>query len=503
MIRINDQAAKPLRNFWSNIHFHPTDAIEDDWGRYTLDNVAKDHAAITVRMYSMFEDIVKKDENGRLVYDFTKNDVRIDYMVSRGFNLLISYNFIPPCISGSDDRSNTEVRVGSRYKGKFLATEPPEDWSLWEEICYEYTKHLVERYGLELVSTWYLQCFNEPDVSGFFMKSLGKREDAREIRLSEYIKMYEAFERATRRVSEKLKIGGPTASNVRFFEPFIACASEKKLKLDFACAHSYGTNPAAINEGRRQIGVQNNINTINGYITKLRQYYKDIEMVVDEWGASGAGFCNLEDCPKLIFRENEVFSAFFAKLICECVKQEVDISKLMICLSGSHQPHQMENHFPEFNGFRSFFTEHFIKKPIYNAYVLAAKLKEKLFECDPGVENLSVLATGGENGVTVLLAYASADFSEDLPEVNDSLKLNLDGKYKVTKWLIDKNTTNPYRVWEREKLPAFPSEKELGLLREAGEMKPIAEYEIEAAGETGIDFTLSANGIMLIDFEKI
>ena len=43
---------KKLHNFWNHIHFHPTDAIEDDWGRGILDNVVKDNVAQTVCMYS-------------------------------------------------------------------------------------------------------------------------------------------------------------------------------------------------------------------------------------------------------------------------------------------------------------------------------------------------------------------------------------------------------------------------------------------------------------------
>ena len=36
---------KPLPNFWCNIHFHPTDAVEDMWGKNNLDQVAADRSA--------------------------------------------------------------------------------------------------------------------------------------------------------------------------------------------------------------------------------------------------------------------------------------------------------------------------------------------------------------------------------------------------------------------------------------------------------------------------
>ena len=49
---------KKQSNFWNNIHFHPTDAIEDDWGKRILDTIAEENIADTVRMYAMLEDIV-------------------------------------------------------------------------------------------------------------------------------------------------------------------------------------------------------------------------------------------------------------------------------------------------------------------------------------------------------------------------------------------------------------------------------------------------------------
>ena len=40
-----DRVIKKQHNFWNHVHFHPTDAIEDDWGRNILDQVAADGVA--------------------------------------------------------------------------------------------------------------------------------------------------------------------------------------------------------------------------------------------------------------------------------------------------------------------------------------------------------------------------------------------------------------------------------------------------------------------------
>ncbi len=84
--------------------FHPTDAIEDDWGKRILDRIAADGAIKTVRIYNMLEDIVSMDADGKLQYDYTLNDYRLDYLLEKGFTPLIAYAFIPPCIASDAGR---------------------------------------------------------------------------------------------------------------------------------------------------------------------------------------------------------------------------------------------------------------------------------------------------------------------------------------------------------------------------------------------------------------
>ena len=99
MVTIFNEVIKRQKNFWNNCLFHPTDAVEDDWGRRILDQMAEDKAIQTVRIYTMFEDIVSLDENGNLRYDFTENDVRLDYLLEKGYDLLLAYGAMPDCIA--------------------------------------------------------------------------------------------------------------------------------------------------------------------------------------------------------------------------------------------------------------------------------------------------------------------------------------------------------------------------------------------------------------------
>ena len=91
MIRIHNEVIRNQPNFWSNCLFHPTDAVEDPWGKRILDRMAEDGAIKTVRIYTMFEDIVYLDEEGKLQFDFRVSDLRLDYLMGKGYDLLLAY----------------------------------------------------------------------------------------------------------------------------------------------------------------------------------------------------------------------------------------------------------------------------------------------------------------------------------------------------------------------------------------------------------------------------
>ena len=147
-------SGKNKPNFWNNIHFHPTDAVEDLWGQDILNKVAVDGSARYVRLYTMFEDVVSRKENGELKFDFSEQDVRLDYMVSVGYKLLLCFNFMPIAMA----KTPTELS-GPRYKDKRFCRSNPHDYDEWRQLCEAQARHLVERYGLDVVSQWLFHCW--------------------------------------------------------------------------------------------------------------------------------------------------------------------------------------------------------------------------------------------------------------------------------------------------------------------------------------------------------
>ncbi|MBE6645558.1 MAG: hypothetical protein E7612_09340, partial [Ruminococcaceae bacterium] len=337
MIKIKNQVIREQKNFWNDCIFHPTDAVEDSWGKRILDRMSEDKSIDTVRIYAMLEDIVYLGEEGEIKYDFRISDLRLDYLVERGYNILIAYGGIPDCIAMPGGVKTSVSKNKTRYKGKLWNSMPPKDYKVWEEICYQYTKHIVERYGIDVVSKWYLHCFNEPDHVGFFLSHLDRTEVG--ARLSAYCPLYEGFVRGVLRAEEQLHIGGPAlAGNLDFFKGFLDFVKEKNLRLDYIAVHNYGTDPFRLRDGVNKIDVEHNIDNHLKHLEVIKDCgFADCEVVVDEWGMCTRGFWNVEECPQLMVREHEVFSAYYTKLIRRFIDIDPNLSKLMICLSGQHE----------------------------------------------------------------------------------------------------------------------------------------------------------------------
>ena len=133
----------------------------------------------------------------------------------------------------------------------------------------------------------------------------------------------------------------------------------------------------------------------------IRKYgFEDTELIFDEWGASAQGFYNIEECPTFIFRENEIYSAYFAKLIYQLIESGINISKMMICLSGQHEM------VVDFSGFRNFFTLNFIAKPIYNAHLLTSKMGDLLVRTERDNENVFAFST------KIYFIYIDCDYQD-------------------------------------------------------------------------------------------
>jgi xylan 1,4-beta-xylosidase len=484
-IYVNKECTR-VNNFWNAVHFHPTDAIEDEWGRKIIDEIAAGKAAGFMRIYAMLEDIVSGDGKGGLTYDFSLSDKRIDYLVQKGFRLLICFNFMPDCIASVPDR---DMGI-PRYKGKRVNNSVPVHYRLWEEVCFKYMKHLLERYGEERLSEWRFHCWNEPDHEYWVTSKtcFDYDRDNDDDKIKEYIKLYDYFLLGVTRAFSGAKIGGPSAAaSDRFLRSFIEhVASEDSARLDFLSMHAYSDIKYEGTDGKM---CPENILKRAMLVKELLDKYGlgGTEIIIDEWGAAAGGFLSIKKNPEMVFRENEYFAAFYFRLIELIAKSGVQVSKMLICLSGQHKS------VSDFDGYRSFFTLSGYKKPIYNAYCLSARLGEHWLDCSG--ENC--IPTVNENGDIVIAVYS---LKSELEKI--SLKLSgLCGCYEFRRTRIDRNDANSYGAWLEAGAPERPDNSLKKYIRERGELETFVET-IYSDGAYSYEAVFEGAGVELIELIK-
>lgn len=489
-----DQKDKDLKNFWNHVVFHPTDAIEDDWGQAVLERIYQDKAVRTVRIYTMFEEIVTLDENGQMQYDFTNNDFRLDYLVSKGFDILLSYGFVPGFLT------EDENFFKPRYKGKKLQFAKITDYGRWEEICRVYTQHIVDRYGEDTVAKWHLNCYNEPNSPHFFYKDCPDLKT----KIAEYCKLYDGFEAGITAVSRKIPIGGPalagSATNFEFLAGLLKHIKETGRKIDFVNFHRYCTNPKMIRQNELPLRFNTGIDSVLNVARLVKCCgFEGLPILWGEWGASSEGYKTINDVPEYTFRDNEVYAAYFVKLLTFWDERNAPFDKMIFCLSGQ------DSNDKDFLGYRNFFTKNGYAKPIYNAFVLAGKLGEEKLNFFTPVRTLgtawtSMMPTKHVDGhMSILMSYANDDLNPNIESCETTVEvLGLDRTYRVRKYIIDAEHANAIYKYRQLGCPDEPTEEQKKAIREFGELKEEDVGKVSAE-ENSIQFEMPGNSVVLLE----
>jgi len=92
----------------------------------------------------------------------------------------------------------------------------------------------VDRYGIDEVSQWYFEVWNEPNID--FWTGVPKEET--------YHRLYEVSARALKRVSSRLRVGGPATAQAAWVDRFIRHCVEAKVPVDFVSTHVYANDTA-------------------------------------------------------------------------------------------------------------------------------------------------------------------------------------------------------------------------------------------------------------------
>ena len=195
--------------------------IRDDFGA-ALARARDELGATTVRAHAILhDDLAVCGPDGEL--DFTRVDAVYDEVLDLGYRPIVELSFMPAALA---------TDPGARVFDYGAIISPPADWDAWTRLVAAFTRHCVDRYGLDEVRHWGFEVWNEPNLEVFWT---GTQQD--------YFRLYDVTTRAVRSVDDRLLVGGPGTAQSGWILDFLDHVQARDVPLDFVSTHIYGTYP--------------------------------------------------------------------------------------------------------------------------------------------------------------------------------------------------------------------------------------------------------------------
>ena len=186
-----------------------------------------------VRFHGILNDevgVYSEDAEGKPVYNFSYVDQIYDGLLEEGVRPVVELDLMPRQLAVNPD---------SHYKDFWDEPNisPPKDETKWENLVHALASHLVARYGIEEVSQWWFEVWNEPNISSW---QGSPKQDT-------YFELYDHAAHALKSVSPRLRVGGPASAYGAWIPDLIAHATRNNVPIDFVSGHVYGgDNPKKV-----------------------------------------------------------------------------------------------------------------------------------------------------------------------------------------------------------------------------------------------------------------
>ena len=182
-----------------------------------------------VRFHAILHDelgVYNEDEHGNPVYNFSYVDQVYDGLLKDGVKPFVEISFMPRKLAFNPDALHPFW-----YKPN---VSPPKSMDRWDDLIRHFTQHLVDRYGLDEVSTWYFEVWNEPNID--FWNGIPRQRS--------YFDLYAHTARDVKSVSERLRVGGPATAAAAWVADFLKFTAQNRVPVDFVSTHGYADDTA-------------------------------------------------------------------------------------------------------------------------------------------------------------------------------------------------------------------------------------------------------------------
>ncbi|MRX49938.1 cellulase family glycosylhydrolase [Paracoccus sp. S-4012] len=428
-------ATVPFPHFWELCvgSDHAPVALRADWQAQLL-RCRDDLGFRYVRFHGILSDDMGTlvNQNDRLVYSFYNADTVFDFLVSAGMKPFVELSFMPLALSSGPD-------FVFRYKANVT---PPRDYDQWGTLISKLVAHWVNRYGLEEVSTWFFEVWNEPNLKAFWT---GTQAD--------YFRLYEVTARAIKAISPELKVGGPATAANGWIADFISFCEAHGVPNDFISTHHYPTDafgkPGDDTETQlaaSRIGVlREQAAAVRGQAAGRPVYYT-------EWSTSSNSRDPLHDHP---------YAAAYA------VKTILDMGDLVQGYSyWAFSDIFAENFFSSvpFHGGFGLMSIYGIPKPAYRAFEILHRLGGRMHPMQGAHETVSAWMVSGEDRSTVVITNLALPRH---PIAAETVRIELENspawrEAQVAR--IDAGHANATAAWQAMASPGYPTQAQVAEL---------------------------------------
>jgi xylan 1,4-beta-xylosidase len=471
-IEIDAQAqARPFPHTWERM-FGSERAIVTlrDSYRRDLRTVKEATGFEYVRFHAIFHDevgVYDEDAAGQPIYNFSYVDQIYDGLLENGVRPFVELSFTPKKLAAR------ELFHPFWYRP---IVAPPKDWAKWGDLIAHFAQHLVDRYGIDEVSHWYFEVWNEPNIDFW----------AGEPKQATYFQLYDAAATALKRVNPALRVGGPATAQAAWIEPFIKHAVDNQVPIDFASTHVYANDT-----GQNVFGTEEFIPRTEMLGRAVRKVHDEVKRSTRPdlpifWSEYNASYKN----------EPEVTDAIFmGPWLANTIRQSDGLADILSYWAMSDVFEEQGVIKEPFYGGYGLMAEGGVAKPAFNAFKLLHRLGTRRVE----VTSSSALVTRRDNGSWVIAVWNLQQPEEHGPskEVAITFKGSTRGR-RATIARVDAAHGSVLPAYEAMGRPISPTPEQLRTLRRATELGPA---ETAKFSDGRLLITLPPHGLALVEVQ--
>lgn len=453
-------------------------ALRDDY-RKNLDAVHQATGVGYIRFHGILDHdvgLVQRDAQGKISYNFSYIDQIYDGLLEHGFKPFVELGFMPPELT-SDPAALQEFWYHPNVA-------PPKDYAEWDAMIGALARHLVERYGIDEVASWYFEVWNEPNI-GFWA---GRPAQAT------YFTLYDHTARALKAVSPRIRVGGPSTAQAAWATDFLAHTHKNNVPVDFVSTHVYGDDTAdnvfhTSEKIPRADMVCRSVDKVHKEIAASP--YPHLPLIFSEYNASYANLPNVTDT---VF-----MGPWLANTIRECAGK-VEAMSYWSFSDVFEEQGIVRN--PFYGGF-GLIAANRIAKPAFNAFAVLHKLGDQRLAADTD----SALVTRRADGTVVIALWNYAPPVGDTasytpgkpagaPKRFDVVVRHLPAAARATVWRVDETHGNAVAAFDRMGRPDSPSREQIAQLRAAG---ALAAPETMDLRDGRLELDVPPQGLVVIE----